>query len=155
MAADTLLSVLAERGIPHEVSHHDDTFTAQEMAAAEHTSGHQVAKPVFLIADGTLRMAVVPASHRLDLAKAALAFGTEDVRLADEHEFDPVFHDCDRGAEPPVGTLYGVATVVDERLDHGIVVFDAGSHDTAISMSLGDYLTLVDGSVADLAGGPA
>lgn len=150
MSADTLRQALEEHGMAYEVSSHEESFTAQELAATEHLSGYQVAKPVFLMAEGDLVMAVLPAPYRIDLKKARTALGTE-VRLARESEFDSVFADCDRGAEPPVGTVYGVPTIVDERLTSESIMFDAGSHSEAISMARDDYLKLAHPKMADLA----
>lgn len=151
MAAETLRRALTEEGVDFEEHAHPETFTAQELAAAEHRSGYQVAKPVFLVAEGELVMAVLPAPFEVDLDKARYVLGTEDIRLARESEFDSVFADCEVGAEPPVGTVYGVSTVVDERLTADVITFDAGSHTESISMNLGDYLGLVRPKIADVA----
>lgn len=150
MVAETVRTALVTKGIAFHKSEHPETFTAQEMAAAEHKSGYQVAKPVFVMAGDQLVMAVLPAAYQLDLAKVGKALGRE-ARLASEDEFGSVFHDCDRGAEPPLGTVYGVLTFVDERLTSETILFDGGSHSTAISMSRTDYLEVVRPQVADLA----
>lgn len=150
MAAETLHTALLRKGIAFQESEHPETFTAQEMAAAEHTSGFQVAKPVFVVAGDQLVMAVLPAAYQLDLAKVGKALDRE-VRLAEEDEFGDVFHDCEPGAEPPLGTVYGVTTLVDQRLDSETILFDGGSHSSALSMSRADYLDVVRPRIADLA----
>jgi Ala-tRNA(Pro) deacylase len=150
MVAETLRTALVTKGIAFHKSQHPETFTAQEMAAAEHTTGYQVAKPVFVMAGEQLVMAVLPAPYQLDLAKVGKALG-RDVRLAREDEFGAVFADCERGAEPPLGTVYGVLTLVDERLTSGTVLFDGGSHSSALSMSREDYLEVVRPRIADIA----
>lgn len=150
MVAETLRTALVTKGIAFKKSEHAETFTAQEMAAAEHTSGYQVAKPVFVMAEDQLVMAVLPATYQLDLDKVGAALG-KGVRLAGEDEFGDVFHDCERGAEPPLGTIYGVLTLVDQRLTSETIYFDGGSHSSAISMSRDDYLEVVRPRIADLA----
>ncbi len=150
MVAETLRTALVTKGIAFHKSQHRETFTALEMAAAEHISGYQVAKPVFVMAGEQLVMAVLPAPYQLDLAKMGKALGRE-VRLAREDEFGEVFHDCDRGAEPPLGTIYGVLTLVDERLIAETIHFEGGSHSSALSMSRDGFLEVVRPRVADLA----
>lgn len=142
-------TALVTKGITFHESDHPRTFTAQEMAASEHTSGYQVAKPVFVVAGNQLVMAVLPAPYQLDLAKIGKALGKE-VRLAREDEFAAVFEDCEPGAEPPLGTVYGVLTLVDQRLDSETILFDGGSHAGAISMGRDDYLEVVRPRIADL-----
>lgn len=151
MVAETVRTALEERGIDFELSSHDETFTAQETAAATHHSGYEVAKPVFLDAGGELVMAVIPAVFQIDLEKAKYALGTEEVRLARESQFDPAFPDCERGAEPALGTLYDVATILDERLTSDTITFDSGSHSEVVSMKRSDYLDIVHPKMADLA----
>lgn len=150
MVAETLRTALVTKGIAFHKSEHPETFTAQEMAAAEHTSGYQVAKPVFVMAGDQLVMAVLPAAYQLDLAKVGKALDGE-VRLATEVEFGDVFHDCEPGAEPPLGTVYGVLTLVDQRLTSETIFFDGGSHSSSLSMSRADYLDVVRPRIADLA----
>jgi Ala-tRNA(Pro) deacylase len=77
---------------------------------------------------------------------------TEDVMPAPEEEIRSLFPDCDEGAEPPFGNLYGIRTIMDsvlEEEDH--IVFQAGTHDQAIRMSMADYLALVQPEIVDFA----
>lgn len=142
---------LIEHGVGYEVEHHPPAFTAQEVAAVEHLPGRMFAKPVMVLADGRLIMAVLSANRRLDLDKARKVLGSEHVRLAREEEFAPVFEDCERGAEPPFGQLYGVPVYLDEDLPTDEIVFNAGSHTETMRMSMTEYLGLVHPTRADLA----
>jgi Ala-tRNA(Pro) deacylase len=145
MAAEQVRKALEEHGIAYEVHTHDRAVTAQQVAAAEHESGWHVAKPVLVRADGKLVMFVVPAPLLVDLDKAAVALGANDARLAAEEEFTDRFPDCETGAEPPFGNLYGVPVYVDERLrTEQRLVFAAGSHTETMTVSLGDFLRLVE-----------
>jgi Ala-tRNA(Pro) deacylase len=145
MAAERVREYLREQGVEFETQTHDLAVTAQRVAAAEHESGWHIAKPVLLMADGDLVMAVLPAPLLVDLDKAADALGADEVRLADEGEFAPRFEDCDTGAEPVFGNLYDVPVVVDERLtQEPRMRFAAGSHTETIEVAVQDYLRLVD-----------
>ena len=98
-----LEQLLQERGIGYEKHKHRLTYTAQRMAAEEHVSGYDVAKPVVVKSGDTFTMCVVPACLRLDLERVAGLLKQPEVRLATEAEMESLFPDCELGAEPPVG----------------------------------------------------
>lgn len=43
--------MLDQRGVAYQVGHHAEVFTSQDVAEAEHVSGHQVAKVIVVVAD--------------------------------------------------------------------------------------------------------
>ena len=48
--------------------------------------------------------------------------------LQSQAEFAPVFPDCETGAMPPFGNLYGLPTYVDQHLAvEDYIVFEAGT----------------------------
>lgn len=142
---------LVSHGVGYEVQHHRPAYTAQEVAAAEHVPGRKFAKPVIVNADGRLIMTVLPADRLLDLDKVKATLGSDDVRLAREEEFAPIFDDCERGAEPPFGNLYGLPMIVDIDLTTEELIFNAGSHTETMKVSTIEYLGLVHPEKADLA----
>ena len=123
MSAERLREYLLTRGVPYEVHEHPLAFTTSRVAEVEHIPGKDIAKPVILMADDHFVMAVVPGHKHVDLTKAKTAIGCDSVRLADEAEFSTAFADCERGAEPPIGHLYGMQTIVDLRLRSPRVTF--------------------------------
>ena len=151
MPAQRVRRFLLEHGIPFTTDTHPVAFTAKETARVEHVPTHQVAKAVMLKADDRLLMAVLPGHRHVDLAKAATALGATTCQLATEGEFSHLFPDCERGAEPPFGALYGVATVIDSQLRGTGMTFSGGSHTTSISMALSDFFSLTNARVLDLA----
>ena len=153
MSAEKLREHLLTHGVPYEVHEHPLAFTTSRVAEVEHISGKDIAKPVILLADDRFVMAVVPGHKHVDLAKAKVALGCDEIRLAEESEFAEAFSDCERGAEPPLGHLYGMETIVDLRLDSPRVTFRGGSHTQTITMGLEDYRTVVNAAQGDLAAG--
>jgi Ala-tRNA(Pro) deacylase len=151
MDAHRVRKFLISHGVGYEVEQHSPAYTAQEVAAAEHVPGRKFAKPVIVSADGKLIMTVLPANRLLDLEKVKATLGCEDVRLAREEEFAPIFDDCERGAEPPFGNLYGLPTIVDADLTTEEMVFNAGSHTETMKIPTIEYLGLVHPEKADLA----
>ena len=125
-------------------------ITAQEVAAAEHVPGRKFAKPVIVNADGKLIMTVLPANRLLDLEKVKAKWIAKTFDLAGRRNSRLIFDDCERGAEPPFGNLYGLPTIVDIDLTTEEIVFNAGSHTETMKISTIEYLGLVHPK-ADLA----
>jgi Ala-tRNA(Pro) deacylase len=145
---DRLEEYLSDNGVPFQVQHHARVFTAQEVAAAEHIPGKQLAKVVMAVADGQPVMLALPASYRVDRTKAAAVLGVTEVRLAKEREFAATFQDCEVGAMPPFGNLYGVDVYVDQTLaDDETIVMRAGTHTDTLSLRYVDFARLVQPSV--------
>lgn len=128
----------------YEVTQHRPTFTAQEMATEEHVSGMKVAKPVVIRADGDYYMCVLPACYKVDLKALKSQLGARQVELADESKMAELFPDCELGAEPPFGNLYGLPTIMDKTLETDEhIVFQGGTHEKAIKMEMAEYKRLV------------
>lgn len=142
---------LRENGAAFEVREHAQAFTAQRIAASEHVTGWMVAKVVMVVADGRLRMLVLPAPEKVDWRKARDVLGAKGVQLASETTFAGSFPDCEEGAMPPFGNLYGVPVYVDETLSRNErFIFQAGTHTATISMRYADFARLVRPMTADL-----
>lgn len=151
---ERLESYLRENNVPYQVQPHVIAYTAQEVAAIEHVPGRQLAKVVMVIADGEMRMLVAPASRQVSISLVEAAMDAEDVRLATEEEFGPLFPDCEIGAMPPFGNLYEVPVYVDTVLaENETIVFQAGSHTETISIKYTDFARLVEPTVAQLCSG--
>ncbi len=110
-----------------------------------------MAKPVILLADDHFVMAVVPGHKRVDLEKTRSALRCKSLRMAKEDEFAPAFADCEPGAEPPLGPLYGMRTIVDLRLTAPKITFRGGSHTQTITMDHDDYVRVAGAEVVDIA----
>jgi len=144
VAAERVRRFLDQAGVEYEADVHPRAVDAQRLAREEHVSGWMVAKPVMLVTeDDELVMFVIPGPARVDLERAAEVV-RQPVRLAREDEFSAVFPDCEPGAEPPFGNLYGVDVHVDPILGNDSeLVFRAGTHDTAIRIRTQDYLEVI------------
>ncbi|MCM8749247.1 YbaK/EbsC family protein [Thermomicrobiaceae bacterium CFH 74404] len=149
---DRLEAYLREQGVPFQTQHHPIAFTAQEVAASEHVPGRLVVKVVMVVADGKPVMLALRATDRVDLRKLAAVLGVTEVRLAEEREFGALFPDCELGAMPPFGNLYGVPVYVDTALaEDETIFFQAGTHTDTMSLKYADFNWLVRPAVADFA----
>jgi len=107
---------LRSQRVHFELLLHRPASSASRRAGTLHAPGRQVAKAVLLGAGSGYVLAVLPATHRIDLERLQKALGTVALRLASEPELDQVFVDCEHGALPPFGSRYGVPTIVDASL---------------------------------------
>jgi Ala-tRNA(Pro) deacylase len=153
---DRLEDYLRENQVPFEAQHHPRAVTAQEVAASEHVPGKMLAKTVMVLADlvwgGQMAMLALPAPYQVDLEKAAAALGAKEARLAEEKEFEDTFPDCEVGAMPPFGNLYGVPVYVEETLtEDETIVFRSGTHTETMSVKYSDFEQLVEPTVAEFA----
>jgi Ala-tRNA(Pro) deacylase len=134
---------LNNRHVHFEKLPHRRTYTANRMAQALHVKGREVAKTVLLRTESGHMLAVLPASHHIDLEQLRIDLGDERVAIAAEEEMDSLFPDCERGAMPPFGSLYHLSTLMDESLaEDENIVFEGSDHEQAIRMSLHDYETI-------------
>ena len=123
---------------------------ARDIAAAAGVPAARFAKAVVVHdpGDGYL-MFVIPSDKRLDLEAVAEAWGRTSLRLASEDELARLFPDCELGAMPPFGALYGLPTLVDPCFrEQRTFVFQGGSHDELVEMLYADYESLARAGVA-------
>jgi len=139
-----------ENRVYYEIQEHRTAYTIQEVAAALHEKGEHVAKVFIAYAGEQLIMLVLPAPARVDLERVKVMLNTPHVRRAREVEFANVFGDCDVGAMPPFGNLYGVPVYLDCTLaDQPYLVFQAGSHRTTMKIAMSDYWRLAVPHIGD------
>jgi Ala-tRNA(Pro) deacylase len=95
-------------------------------------------------------MMVLPANWKVDTKRLKTVFGTSHVRLATEEEFQGLFPDCQMGAMPPFGNLYGLEVYVDRALtEDEEIVFQAGTHVDAVKLRYRDFADLVHPQVTE------
>jgi Ala-tRNA(Pro) deacylase len=142
---------LRTSNVAYTVFPHRAAFTAAEEAAVTHTPGFRWAKTIACFADGRPILAVVPAHYLVDQERLADVADAGIVRLAREDELEWLFPDCEPGAMPPFGNLYGMQVFVDEALSHeGLIAFNAGSHREEVEMAYADYEWLAHPTVAEI-----
>jgi Ala-tRNA(Pro) deacylase len=143
---------LEENGVKFEVIHHGKDFTARETALDTHTPPAEFAKTVFVCIDGDFAVAVLPADDMVSVTKLRLSVGARGVELATEDEIRDLCPDCELGAAPPLGNLYGLSVYVSPSLEADEqITFNAGSHEDAIRIAYVDFKRLVEPQVVALA----
>jgi Ala-tRNA(Pro) deacylase len=143
MPVQKLKQFLDSQQVKYVTIKHSPAFTAQEIASSAHIPGRELAKTVMVKVDGNMAMAVLPASHRVDLELLADATGG-NVELASEKEFENMFPGCEIGAMPPFGNLYDMPVWVATSLtEDEEIAFNAGSHTELIRLTYRDFDRLV------------
>jgi len=149
---EKLKQFLEDQKVKYVVISHSTAYTAQEIAALAHIPGKELAKTVIVKLDDGFAMAVLPASLQIDLSLLKAAAGAKTIALASEPEFKGKFPDCETGAMPPFGKLYGLPVFVEESLTRDKeIAFNAGSHKELVRLAYADFERLVQPKVARFA----
>lgn len=139
-----LLNYLSENNIPYSTITHAPAYTAQQIAASAHIPGKKMAKTVIIQSGDQYAMVVLPANKKVDLNLFKVASGWKEANIANEYQFIDRFPDCEAGAMPPFGNLYGMEVFIDPDLTHGSdIFFNGGTHSELIKVSFEDYSRLV------------
>lgn len=135
---------LKDHNVSYATISHTPAFTASQIAQAAHIPGKHLGKSVIVKLDDKLAMVLLPAHQRLDFKRLQESTQAQKVELAHEFDFDDTFHDCELGAMPPFGELYGLDVYLADSLSHiDWVAFNAGTHDELLRLSMKDFLALV------------
>jgi len=139
-----LKEVLDRAKISYEVYNHPRAFTAQEIAATQHITGRAMAKVVMLNVDGSFIMAVLPSNRMVSFEKVKVGLRVREASLATEEQFAVLFPECEIGAMPPFGNLFGLPVFVDPALErYEAIFFNAGNHLQTVRLKYRDFKTLV------------
>jgi Ala-tRNA(Pro) deacylase len=143
MAQQHVVDYLNEHQVSFSTFQHPPAFTAQEIAESAHISGHRLAKTVVVKLDGKLALCIVPATERVNFSRLRHAAGSHTAELASEDEFAGAFPQCEPGATPPFGELFGVDVYAVDSLQKGQpVAFNSGDSSELLMMSWSDFQKL-------------
>jgi len=140
----TLLEYLEWEGVDYDLLNHEPTFSSLYTAAAAHVPGDNLAKCVVLEDENGFLMAVIPATHELELDTLNQQLHRE-LQFATEAEISDLFEDCDTGAVPPLVEAYGYEAVLDDSLSECDEIYmEAGDHAELVRISGRDFHTLMN-----------
>jgi Ala-tRNA(Pro) deacylase len=142
---------LGREGISYEVVEHERTQTAVAEARAARVPAAEVAKTIVLRDEVGLRLAVIPASERLDMHKLRQALASRGLRLVTEQEMAKEFDEFEVGAVPPFGSMFDALELVDERLlEQDRILCGGGDHEHAVLVDPRDVVRAGEARVADI-----
>lgn len=146
---------LRRERVPYTTLTHQRAYTAQEEAAVAHVPGRCWAKTVVCFADDEPIQAVVPADLLVNMERLRDLAAAHAVRLATEDEIIRLYPECEAGAMPPIGPLYGQRVFVDTTLvAEPEIVFNAGTHTDAICIDYDDFADVAKPMVGAFAASP-
>jgi Ala-tRNA(Pro) deacylase len=144
MTVSPTLQKFLDSTVPYDVISHAPTMSSTRTAEACHVPGDALAKAVVLRRDGGYMMAILPASHHLNMSALKIQLGHR-VDLATEEEVATLFDDCERGAVPPVGECYGMDVIVDDSIDTRREIYmEGGDHATLIRLNGEQFVRLTE-----------
>jgi Ala-tRNA(Pro) deacylase len=142
----TVQQYLDSREVSYEILQHPHSHSSSETADAAYIWEDQLAKTVLLEDERGYVMAIVPASHQIDLKKLEMEVHRH-LELATEGEMPRIFPDCETGAIPPLGGAFGIPVVYDDRLRRlSSVYFEGGDHRELVYMGGPEFIALFDGA---------
>ncbi len=152
MPVQKLKDFLDAEGVKYVLISHSPAYTAQEIAASAAVSGNELAKTVMIKVDGKMAMAVLRAPDHVDFDRLSKGLGTYEITLAEEDVFKELFPNCETGAMPPFGNLYGMNVYVDKRLTNDEeIAFNAGTLTELVKLSYADFARLAEPEVLEFA----
>jgi Ala-tRNA(Pro) deacylase len=133
--AITLAQYLLDRGVSYELVPHPPTETALASAAASRLAAASVVKAVVLKGADGFKLALLPASRRIDFDALRQLLGC-DADIAGEEQVETLFLDCEPGSVPALGAAYGLDVVVDDSLVRQPDLYlEGGDHANLIHIS--------------------
>jgi len=142
---------LEQSHAPYTLVSHIPARSSQYAASVLHVPGRHVAKTVVLRSGQQVLLAVLPASYRVNPEKLASTVG-KPVKLVEEQECYQLFPDCQHGAVPPFGELYGLPVYLDESLAGAPeIIFSAGTLSEGIRMGNADFVHMVKPRICSFA----
>lgn len=140
---DTVQRYLENNSITYEVLPHPYSSTSLGTAQSSGVSGDAIAKSVVLEDDDGYVMAVIPATHHIELGQLGHQLHRH-LGLATEQELPELFRDCDLGAVPAIGQAYDMDVVVEDSLmDRAHIYFESGDHTDLIHISGKEFQRLM------------
>ena len=141
--AKRIAKYLIEQDADFDMLNHPHSATSMETAERSHISGNCIAKSVLLEDENGYLLAVVPASCRVDLGELHRQT-SRNLGLATEYQLGALFEDCEPGAVPPFGAVYGMDSIVEDSLaEQPDIYFEAGDHEQLIRVSSETFASLV------------
>lgn len=134
-----LVEYLDEQRVSFRTLLHPPAFTACRRAKYLRISGRHVARAVLLHGPDGYFLAILPATHRIDIF-ALSSFWGGPIRVAGKDEAARVFRDCEWGVVSPFGNLYGLPTLIDTSLGTDTwIVLEADTHHEAVLLDCRDF----------------
>ena len=141
----TVHAHLDRKGVLYDVLNHPHSRCSLETARLARVLPEQVAKGVLTHDGENYVLCVIPSNHRLSIPWLNKSMNG-DFSLVSEHRLGEFFNDCEVGAVPALGQVYGLHVIWDESLgDKEDLYIESGDHENLIHLSRGSFWELMGG----------
>ena len=133
----TLQLYLKQHDVSYRLISHPHSATSMDSAEKAHVPGDALAKGILVKEDGEYLQVVLPSDYYVELDSLHKLLGKE-VEMAQEAELIDLFPDCELGAIPAAGHIFGIKTLWDPNTSLGkaeLVYFEAGDHEHLVQIS--------------------
>lgn len=136
---------LDRRGVNYDLLTHPHSRCSLESARLAKIPPDQVAKGVLTHDGENYLLCVIPSNHRLSISWLNKCMNG-NFKLVSEHRLGEFFDDCEIGAIPALGQVYGLHVIWDEALsDCEDLYIESGDHKNLIHVSRGGFMELMGG----------
>jgi len=136
---------LNRKGVNYEILHHSHSRCSLESARLARIPPNEVAKGVLTHDGENYLLCVIPSNHRLSISWLNKEMNGH-FSLVSEHRLGDFFNDCEVGAIPALGQIYGLHVVWDNALlDTEDLYIESGDHENLIHVSKGGFMELMGG----------
>lgn len=136
---------LNRKGVNYELLNHPHSRCSLESARLARIPPEQVAKGVLTHDGENYLLCVIPSNHRLSISWLNKCMNGK-FKLVSEHRLGEFFNDCEVGAIPALGQVYGLHVIWDESLvDRDDLYIESGDHENLIHVSKSGFMELMGG----------
>ena len=136
---------LSKVGVNYDVIQHPESHTSLASARLAKVPAQNMAKAVITHDGDNYRLCVIPATHQLvpELLDQHMGLSA-NYRLVHEDEIKALFDDCEEGAVPALGQVYGMPVIWDKSLE-GLpdIYFESGDHRNLIHVEHAGFMQLM------------
>jgi len=141
--AQSVRGHLNKAGVSYEVLNHPHSSTSRQSAYRAHLSPAEVAKAVMTSDGAHYLLCVIPSANRL-VFPWLNSYTNSDYRLVKESDLKNLFDDCEVGAVPALGQVYGFPVIWDEKLGElQDIYIESGDHENLIHLDQGAFRELM------------
>ena len=132
-----LQQYLKQHDVSYKLIRHPHSASSMDSAEKAHVPGDSLAKGIVVKQDGEYLLVVLPSDYYVELDSLQKLLGKE-VEMAEEAELADLLPDCELGAIPATGNVFGIKTMWDPNTSLGKeehVYFESGDHEHLVKVS--------------------
>ena len=147
--APSIETHLGRSGIDFNLISHPYSNSSLQTAQFAHVSPKHVAKAVMTHDGDTYRLCLIPSTNRL-VTSWLNDHMNGHFRLVAEQELADLFADCEIGAVPALGQVYGFPVIWDSTFSTmDEIFFESGDHENLVKVDKGAFMQLMAGQEQD------